>query len=110
MVLAYMAQHVWEVIAGFLAVICVAQGLLYFIKGTRPRGAVGLSEGAARTVACFAMLLGVGIGVAAFTVDAEQPGAHGGNGWGGTGGVVVLGIWLVLMCAMEVLQFRKMKK
>ena len=43
MVLAYMAQHVWEVGAGVLAIVMVGQGLFFLIKGTDAPEARGMS-------------------------------------------------------------------
>lgn len=99
MVLAFMAQHVWEVGAGVLAVLVVGQGLLWLIRGSSAPQARGMSERSARAIGALAVLIGAGIGVAAFTVDAEQPGVHGGNGWGGTWGIIILCVWVALMCA-----------
>lgn len=99
MVLAFMAQHVWEVGASVLAVVIIGQGLFWLIRGSSAPQAQGMSERAARAIGCLAVIIGVGIGIAAFTVDAEQPGVHGGNGWGGAAGVIILCVWVVLMCA-----------
>lgn len=99
MVLAFMAQHIWEVGASVLAVLLIGQGLVWLIRGSSAPRAQGMSERVARAIGGLAVLIGVGIGIAAFTVDAEQPGVHGGNGWGGTGGIVILVVWVALMCA-----------
>ena len=49
----------------------------------------------------FQIVLGVGVGFAGFFVDAEPPGHPAGNGhWGGTGGIVLLSIWLALLLAI----------
>lgn len=104
MVLAFMAQHVWEVGAGVLAVLLIGQGLFWVIRGSGAPPALGMSERAARTIGGVAVLIGVGIGIAAFTVNAEQPGAHGGSGWGGTGGVIILCVWVALMCIGPVMK------
>lgn len=98
MVLAFMAQHVWEVSAGILAVLLVGDGLLRLITGSGASWAHARGERATRMIGGFAMALGVGIGIAAFTVDAEQPGVRGGNGWGGTSGIVILSVWVTLIC------------
>lgn len=66
-----------------------------------------MSERAAQTIGGAAVLIGVGIGVAVFTVDAEQPGAHGGSGWGGTGGVIILCVWVGLMCIGPVIKLAR---
>jgi hypothetical protein len=98
MMLAFMAQHIWEVGASVLAILLIGQGLFWLIGGSSaPRAQ--MSEPVAQTIGGLAVLIGVGVGIAAFTVDAEQPGVRGGDGWGGTGGIVILGVWVVLMCA-----------
>jgi hypothetical protein len=99
MVLAFMAQHVWEVGASVLAVVIIGQGVFWLIRGPSASEAQGMSERTVRAIACLAVLIGVGIGIAAFTVDAEQPGVHGGTGWGGAAGVIILCVWVALMCA-----------
>jgi hypothetical protein len=98
MVLAFMAQHLWEVGAAVFGVLLVGEGLFYLIKGNRAPKAEGMSERAARAIGGLAVIIGVGTGIAAFTVDAEQPGVHGGNGWGGAAGVIILCVWVALMC------------
>jgi hypothetical protein len=99
MVLAFMAQHVWEVGASVLALLLIGQGLFTAITGSGPTQMQGISERATRTIGGLAVLIGVGVGIAAFAVDAEQLGVHGGDGWGGTGGIIVLCVWVALMCA-----------
>lgn len=69
--LAYIAQHVWEVGASVFAVLLVGQGLFYLITGIRMPWAEGMSPRAVRTRAGLSVLLGVGVGFAAFFVDAE---------------------------------------
>ena len=110
MVLAYMAQHLWEVGAGVFGVLLVSQGFFYLIKGNSAPEAEGMSERTVCIIACFMLLLGVGIVIAAFTVHAEQPGVHGGNGWGGTAGVVILCVWITLMCAGLIFKFSKVRQ
>jgi hypothetical protein len=99
MVLAFMAQHVWEVGASVLAVLLIGQGLFWVIRGPDAPLPRGMGERAARTIGGLAVLIGVGTGIAAFSVHAEQSGVHGGDGWGGTGGIIILCIWVALMCA-----------
>ncbi len=99
MVLAFMAQHIWEVGASVFAVLLIGQGLFWLIRGSSAPRAQGMSEQVARMIGGLAVLIGVGVGIAAFTVHAEQPGVHGGDGWGGAGGIVILCVWVALMCA-----------
>jgi hypothetical protein len=105
MIFAFLPQHVWEVIAGVMAVLFLYQGLTFLIKGDGAPGAQGMSDSIIRVAACVMLLFGIGIGVAAFTVDAEQSGAHGGDGWGGTSGVVIVCGWVGLMCGGLVWKF-----
>ncbi len=99
MMFAFMAQHVWEVGASVLALVIIGQGLFLLMRGASAPEAQGMSERTARTIGGIAVLIGAGVGVAAFVIDAEKPGTHGGNGWGGTVGVVFLCVWVALMCA-----------
>jgi hypothetical protein len=99
MMLAFMAQHVWEVGASVFALVIIGQGLFWLVRGASGPEAFGMSERTTRIIGGFAVLIGLGVGVAAFTVDAEKPGTHGGSGWGGTAGVVLLCVWVALMCA-----------
>lgn len=99
MVLAFMAQHVWEVGASVLAVLIIGQGLSWLIRGSSMARARGLSEQTARLIGGVAVLVGIGVGIAAITVDAEQPTVHNNNGWGGPTGIVILCASVALMCA-----------
>jgi hypothetical protein len=105
--LGFMAQHVWEVGAGVLAVVVLGQGAILLIRGSSAPEAEGMNPRTVRVIACFMLLLGVGIGFAAFLVDAEAPGAHSRDHWGGPVGVVVLGVWVALMGALSMLRFRR---
>jgi hypothetical protein len=102
MVVAFMAQHIWEIGASVLAVVIAGQGVFLLVAGRDAARALGISERTRRPTAVAFMALGVGIGVAAFTVQAEQPGAPHGNGWGGPVGIVFLCVWVMLMCAVPV--------
>jgi hypothetical protein len=99
MVLAFMAQHIWEVGASVFAVLLIGQGLFWLIRGSSAAPTQGMGERVVRAIGGLAVIIGAGVVIAAFTVDAEQPGVHGGDGWGGTGGIVILGVWVALMCA-----------
>jgi hypothetical protein len=104
---AFLPQHVWEVSATVIAVLFVVHALIYLTKGNSAPEAEGMSERTVRVVACVMLLFGVGIGLAAFLVDAEPPSAHGSEGWGGAAGVILLVVWLTLVVALEVFKFRK---
>jgi hypothetical protein len=104
-----MAQHLWEVGATVFAVLLVGQGLLYLIRPNAAPDAEGMNPRTVRVGGYLTLLLGVGIGLAAFFVDAEQPGAHNRDHWGGAVGVAILSVWVVLMIGFSVLKFRKVK-
>lgn len=109
MVLAFLPQHVWEVGASVLAVLLIGQGLSWLIRGSSVARARGITERTVRSSGGFGVLVGVGVGIAAFTIDAEQPGAQSGDGWGGTAGIVILCVWVALMCAGPVSKLIKAK-
>lgn len=104
--LAYMPQHVWEVGASVLAATIVVQGLVFLVRGRAPWGE-GWKPKTVRMAAGVIVLGGVGIGLAAVLVEAEPPGAHSRDQWGGTTGVVFLGIWVVLMLAFPFLPSKR---
>jgi hypothetical protein len=109
MVLAFLPQHVWQVMAGVLAAVFVAQGLFLLIKGTSAPEVAWMSERAVRVMAWLVLSLGGGIGIAAVFVHAEAPGSQG-NQWGGATGVAILGGWLVLLAVLEAFRFRTRKR
>lgn len=98
MVLAFMAQHIWEVGASVFAVLLIGQGLFWLLGGASEQGTQGMSNRTVRRIGGVAICLGAGIAVAAFAVDAEQPGAHGHDGWGGAPGIILLCVWVALIC------------
>ncbi len=105
--LGFMPQHVWEVGASVMAAALVVQGVIYLIKGNDAPEAAGWNPRIVRIWAAVILLLGVGVGFAAFFVDAEQPGAHNRDRWGGSAGVATLSVWVALMVAFSVLRFRR---
>ncbi len=100
LVLAFLPQHVWEVGAGVFAILIGANGIYSLARSREVARRERLNE---RTVMAFGLIqtgLGLGIGIAALTVDAEPPGGlHGGGGWGGTIGIAFLCIWVLAMCS-----------
>ncbi len=96
-VLGFLPQHVWEVGAGVMAVLLLAQGLMLLIKGPTARGAENMSQRSVRVSGGVILALGVGVGVAALLVNAESNTVHRSDQWGGVGGVVGLGVWIVLL-------------
>jgi hypothetical protein len=88
------------VIAVTLGGVFVGLGLFHLIRG-KVKGAERLSRRTVRGIAVFQIVLGVGVGFAGFFVEAEPPGHPVGKGhWGGTGGIVLLSIWLALLLAI----------
>lgn len=107
MVFAYMAQHVWEVGMCVLALVLIGQGLFLLIKGPDTPETRGMSEQGVRTRAWVVVLVGIGVGIAALSLDAEKPGTQSGNGWGGTTGIIFLCVWIALICAWPVYRLIK---
>jgi hypothetical protein len=106
--LAFLPQHVWTVGATAMAVILISLGVLYLTTGNRPSGGEFLSERALRVIAYLQILIGMGIGAAAFLVHSEIPCAGcKRDHWGGTAGIVILCVWLALLGAVSVARFRK---
>jgi hypothetical protein len=104
-----MAQHVWEVGAAVFAALLVGQGLFHLIKPSAAPEADGMNPRTVHVAGWLMLLVGVGIGLAAFLVDAEQPGAHSPDHWGGAVGVAALSVWVAVMLGSFVLQIRKVK-
>jgi hypothetical protein len=63
MVIAFMAQHVWEVGAAVTAVLLVGQGFFYLINGNSAAEAEGMSERVARAIGGLAVIIGLGLGL-----------------------------------------------
>lgn len=99
MPLAFMPQHVWEVGASVLALTIISEGMLTLATDWNP--------GAPRILGLISLLVGLGIGFAAFLVPAEQAGVQGRNQWGGTTGIAFLILWAGLMLALAALRFWK---
>jgi hypothetical protein len=93
-----------------MAMVFVGRGLLYLIRGADAPGAYGMSQLIMRVAGGFILLLGLGVGLAAVFVDAEAPGARGGDRWGGAAGVVVLSVWLVLLAVALCFTFSKSRR
>jgi hypothetical protein len=109
--LAFLPQHVWEVGAMTFAAVCVVSGLFFLKTGATPPGAEWVSKRTVRLGAYFQILAGVGVGLAAFLVHAE-PSCRGcgHRHWGGTVGIVILCIWLVLLVAALVFNLTRSKR
>jgi hypothetical protein len=107
--LAFMAQHVWEVGAAVLALVIIIQALTLLIRGSNTPEASGMDRRTVRVLGALMLLLGVGIAFAAFLVDAEEPGAHAHDHWGGAVGVAFLCVWVALIIGVSVWQARSVK-
>lgn len=96
MPLAYLPEHVWQVGGGVMAIVLVALGVLYLGGRLEPR-IYGANPRRVRQAGAGAIAFGLALAVAVVLVNAEPPGGRGGDQWGGSGGVVALVIWLVLL-------------
>jgi hypothetical protein len=96
MPLAYLPEHVWQVGAGAMAVVMTGLALLHLVGRLEPRSYVA-NAARVRWAGGLAVALGIGLAVAAVLVNAEPPGPHGGDQWGGSVGVVALVIWVILL-------------
>lgn len=102
-VLGFLPQHVWEVGATAFAVVCVSSGLFFLRTRATPPGTEWVGQRTLRLGAYFQVLVGVGVGLAAFLVHAEPScGGCGRGHWGGTAGIILLCVWLVLLIAVFV--------
>ena len=71
MVLAFLPQHVWEVGAAAFAGVCVISGLFFLTTGATPPGTEWVNRRTRRLGAYFQIVVGIGVGLAAFLVNAE---------------------------------------
>jgi hypothetical protein len=95
--LAYLPQSDFEVIACVLAILIGGSGVRSLIRGAGPAKLL-LGSRPGRILSVVAVVVGVALGVAAFTVDAEpRCRGCGQNHWGGTAGIVILCMWLAWM-------------
>jgi hypothetical protein len=99
---AFLPQHVWEVGGSVLAILVMGQGLYLLARAGEVARQERQDERTVRAFGLIATFLGLGIGVAALTTDAEPPGAHHGDGWGGALWIAILCIWVVGLCAWPV--------
>jgi hypothetical protein len=91
--MAYLPEHVWQVGACWFGICCIVLGVVE-IQRTR-----GTTQGRAGVAAGdVAVVIGVGLVIAAFVINAE-PGCGSCNRghWGGTGGVLGLVGWTMVV-------------
>jgi hypothetical protein len=109
-VLGYLYRSWLEVGGVALAVFFVGLGVLDVVTGRVPE-AERSSARSVRLGGFFQILLGIGVGSAAFRVNPESSCGQCGNGrWGGTWGVVVLGIWLAVLGGILAVNLSRYKK
>jgi hypothetical protein len=107
MLLAYLPQHDWEVMAVTLSVCFCGLGFILLLSGRAP-GGERMSPHIIRTIGGFQILLGVGVGLAGFFTNSEPPSGLGRGGhWGDSTDIAALGVWLVGLAAILVSILRK---
>jgi hypothetical protein len=107
--LAFMAQYVWEVGGGVLASLVMGQGLLLLARPDAVPDTRSWNPRPVCVLGCLFVLAGVGIGLAALLLEAEQPGRHSRDHWGGAAGIAILAVWVGLMIGITALQHRNVK-
>lgn len=104
---AALPQRVWEASATLLSVFVVGFGVLVLVKGEVP-SLTWMSRRAVRLIAGAEIVVGIGIGVAGYLVNAEPACGRCGHGpWGDTPTIVAMGIWMALLTALAVGTLRK---
>jgi hypothetical protein len=93
MPLAFLPQHVAEVMGAAIAVLFIAHGVSV-LKGNRLPGE---NPRWATRVGVLEILFGAAIGVFSLTTNAESPHRPDHGGWGATTGVIILIVWLILL-------------
>jgi hypothetical protein len=106
--LAYLPEHVWQVGGGLFSLVVFGIGVHFFIEGRSGLRASRSRPTATRVIGALQMVLGLAIGIAVVTVDAEPPcGACGRGHWGGSAGVVGLTVWILLVALGVALGIRR---
>jgi hypothetical protein len=104
MTLAFLPHHTWQAGALAFAALMGLEAISYLIK---PVGAstAGLNPQTVRLQASLGLLCAIDVGLAAFLVNPESPGDHA-DSWGGTTGVILLGVWIALVGARPAFRLR----
>ena len=106
-VLGYLFRPEFEVGGTALAVFFVGLGVLDLVTGRGPEAERSTAR-SVRVAGFFQILLGIGVGFAAFRVNPEPPCGHCGQGrWGGTWDVVALGVWLAVLGGILAVNLRR---
>ena len=109
MPLAYLWRHTWQVGGTVFGASVMAWMAYALIRGEIP--GAPLSASRARVFAFAGLLLGAGVVVAAWMVNAEPPcGNCNRDHWGGTAGIVVLAVWLGVMLAVTAHNIRRERR
>ena len=99
--LAFLPQHVWQVMGTFIGVLVIAW-MVYILLAGRIFDA-DWSPRRLRWFALGGLLVGAGLIVTAWTVDAEPPcGGCTGDHWGGTAGIVGLMAFIGIGVAIQI--------
>jgi hypothetical protein len=107
MPLAYLPQHVAEAMLLAFAVPIFAKGLQTIVTG-RMREVAWIRDWAIWRVRAVGLLLaaaGTGVALFGFFVNAEPPGSHFRNHWGGPFWEALLGVWLALIAGSTFYSF-----
>jgi hypothetical protein len=104
--LGYLWQHTWQVGGTVFGAVVMAWMAYALVRGEIPESGWGAST--ARVFALGGLLLGAGVVVAAWTLNAEPPcGNCQHDHWGGVFGIVVLVIWVGGMVAITTHNIRR---
>jgi hypothetical protein len=110
LVLGYLFRLEFEIGATALAVFFVCLGVLDLVTGrvTEPERS---SPRSVRVGGLLQILVGVGVGFAAFRVNPEPLCGQCGHGrWGGPWNIVFLGIWLAVVAGIFAVNLRRYTK
>lgn len=110
MPLAYLPQHVAQVVGLAIGIAWVAFGVLVLVRGVPPGLAGGLNPRLLRILAVLVIPAGIAIAAAFFFIDAEGRNSREGDHWGGTYGIVMMLVFLVFLGGIAVYNLRKFRE
>jgi len=103
--LAFLPQHVWQAMGTFVGIVVISW-MIYILVAGRIFDA-GWSPRRLRVLAVGGLLVGVGLIVSGWTVNAEPPcGACNGDHWGGTAGIIGLIVFFGIGVATQIYNVR----